>query len=269
VSAEVSGGLLGVFAHPDDEAYSLAGSLARHTDEGIAAAILCFTRGEAGQITEGSGATRENLGEVREAELRAACRIVGVSDVRIVGTADGGTAANDDGVATIVRTIHELRPRVVVTMEPQGVTGHPDHVAVSQMTTIAFHRAREESDGAYPDRLYYSALPANAVEAFGAELARRGMGPFTEPDDPLAIRPAPDESIACVVDVSPWLERKAAALRAHLTQSMEVIAWLPEELLPGFLGTEAFQRLNPERPDDEPVESDLFVAYRDAGGVVR
>ncbi|MFY9589126.1 MAG: PIG-L family deacetylase, partial [Actinomycetota bacterium] len=60
----MSGGLLGVFAHPDDETYSMAGCMARYTDEGIPTAILCFTRGEAGMIADGSGATRENLGEV-------------------------------------------------------------------------------------------------------------------------------------------------------------------------------------------------------------
>ena len=264
----MTGGLLGVFAHPDDEAYSVAGSIARVTDEGIPAAILCFTRGEAGQITEGSGATRENLGTVREAELRAACAVVGVTDVRIVGTPDGGTHAAPDGVATIVTTLHELQPRVVVTMEPQGVTRHPDHIAVSQMTTEAFHRTREETDGKYPQRLYYSAIPKSALDAFAAELERRGMGPLAAPDDPLAPQPAPDESIVCVVDVMPWVARKADALRAHLTQSMEMVAWLPEELLHVFLGTEPFQRPFPSAAPGDPVEDDVFAAFRDAGGSV-
>jgi N-acetyl-1-D-myo-inositol-2-amino-2-deoxy-alpha-D-glucopyranoside deacetylase len=264
----VTGGLLGVFAHPDDEAYSVAGSLARHTDEGIPATILCFTRGEAGQITEGSGATRENLGEVRESELRAACKIVGVEDVRIVGTPDGGTEATAEGVATIVAAIGELQPRVIVTMEPQGVTRHPDHIAVSKMATDAFHLARERSGGAYPERLYYAAIPKNALDAFSAELARRGIGPFTQPDDPLAVQAAPDSSIACVVDVMPWVGRKTEALRAHLTQSMEMAAWMPEELLHLFLGIEAFQRPFPAATDGRG-ETDLFAVYRDASGLVR
>lgn len=260
----MTGGILGVFAHPDDEAYSLAGSLARYTDDGVSAAILTFTRGEIGQIAEGSGATPETLGEVREAELRAACAIVGVTDVRIVGTSDGGTTVTPEGVDSIVGAIHELRPRVVVTMEPQGVTRHPDHIAVSEMTTKAFHRAREESKEKYPQRLYYSAIPRSALDAFSAELERRGLPAFSAPDDPLAPQAAPDETIACAVDVSRWLPRKADALRAHLTQTFEMIAWMPEELLPLLLGTETFQRPFPPYTPGEPPEGDLFQAFEGA-----
>ena len=258
----VTGGLLGVFAHPDDEAYSVAGCLARHTDEGIPATILCFTRGEAGMIADVSGATRENLGEVREAELRAACAAVGVADVRIVGTPDGGTEANDEGVDVIARTIRELQPKVVVTMEPQGVTRHPDHIAVSKMTTDAFAKVREASGGAYPQRLYYSAVPASWLQTLADEAERRGLPQFAAPDDPLAPQAAPDDSMACVVDVTKWVDRKAAALRAHLTQSMEMISWLPEDLIPIVLGVEAFQRPFPKYSPGEPLEQDLFAALR-------
>ncbi|MGH2794256.1 MAG: PIG-L deacetylase family protein [Actinomycetota bacterium] len=260
-----AGGLLGVFAHPDDEAYSLAGCMARYTDEGIPVANLCFTRGEAGLIAEGSGATRETLGEVREAELRAACAEVGVTDVRIVGTPDGGTIANEKGVEIVASAIRELRPRVVVTMEPQGVTNHPDHIAVSQMTSEAFERVRKES-GAYPERLYFAAIPSSALTAFTVELQKRGLQGLTAPDDPLAVRPAPDESIAAVVDVSAYFERKLSALRAHLTQTFEMVAWMPEDVLPAFLGTEAFQRPFPPYEDGSLPEGDLFAAYRNADG---
>ncbi|MGH2727356.1 MAG: PIG-L deacetylase family protein [Actinomycetota bacterium] len=257
-----TGGLLGVFAHPDDEAYSLAGCMARHTDEGIPAAILCFTRGEVGLIAEGSGATRETLGEVREAELRAACAHFGVHDVRIVGTPDGGTEANDEGVEAIAVVMRELAPRVVVTMEPQGVTRHPDHIAVSEMTSAAFSRVRDENGGTFPQRLYYSAIPKTALEAFTDEVAKRGLPGLTAPDDPLAPQAAPDESIAAVVDVTLYFERKLAALRAHLTQTFEMVAWMPEDLMRLFLSTEAFQRpFPPFTPGDKP-ESDLFGAFR-------
>lgn len=258
----MTGGILGVFAHPDDEAYSLAGSLARHTDEGIPAAILTFTRGEAGQIAEGSGATPETLGDVREAELRAACAIVGVTDVRIVGTPDGGTTASAEGIESIAAVMRELRPDVVVTMEPQGVTRHPDHIAVSEMATKAFHLVREESGDRFPQRLYYSAFPKSALDAFSAELERRGLPAFAAPDDPLAPQPAPDETIACVVDVSQWLERKTNALRAHLTQTFEMVAWMPEEVLPLMLGTETFQRPHPPYRSGDPPEGNLFEAFQ-------
>lgn len=262
----VSGGLLGVFAHPDDEAYSLAGCMARYVQEGIAVTNLCFTRGEAGQIAEGSGATRETLGEVREKELRAACAELGVTDVRIIGTPDGGTQSDEAGVETIASAMRELQPRVVVTMEPHGVTNHPDHIAVSQMTSDAFERVRGESGGSFPARLYYAAIPASALEAFTAELQRRGLGGLTAPDDPLALRPAPDDSIAAVVDVSAWYEQKIAALRAHLTQTFEMVGWMPEDVMPVMLGTESFQRRFPSPVPGEAPEADLFAAFRNADG---
>lgn len=266
----MNGGILGVFAHPDDETYSVGGALAKYTDEGIAATILCFTRGEAGMIAEGSGATPENLGEVREAELRAACALVGVSDVRIVGTADGGTHATPEGVDAIAETMRELRPLVVVTMEPGGVTRHPDHIAVSAMTTDAFDRVRDETGGAYPHRLYHSAIPASWLEALMAEAERLGFsGTVADPNDPLSPRPAPDDSIDCVVDVSNWVDRKVEALRAHVTQSAEMIAWLPEAAYGSVFGAEAFQRPFPKRQPGEEVEQELFAALRAEDGSVR
>jgi len=256
------GGLLGVFAHPDDEAYSVAGCMARHTDEGIPAAILCFTRGEAGMIAEGSDATPETLGEVREGELRAACAHIGVDDVRIVGTPDGGTERNEAGIEAIATVMRELRPRVVVTMEPQGVTRHPDHIAVSEMTSDAFARVREESGGAFPQRLYYAAIPQSGLAALTEELKKRGFPGLTAPDDPLAPQAAPDETIAALVDVAPYFERKLAALRAHVTQTFEMAAWMPEDLMGQFLGFESFQRPFPPFTPGDPPENDLFGAFR-------
>jgi len=265
----VTGGLLGVFAHPDDETYSMGGVMARYTDEEIPATILCFTRGEVGMIAEGSGATRENLGEVREAELRAACGILGVTDVRIVGTADYATEATAEGVDAIIATMRELTPRVVVTMEPAGVTHHPDHIAVSAMTSEAFHGMREESGGAYPDRLYHSAIPASFLEAFATAGEKLGLPNFFDPKDPLVPRAAPDESIDCLVDVAAWVERKADALRAHRTQSMEMISWLPENLYQAVFGSEAFQRPFPARTSAEELETELFAAFRTPEGSLR
>jgi LmbE family N-acetylglucosaminyl deacetylase len=195
--------------------------------------------------------------------------LVGVTDVRIVGTPDSGTEANDEGVEAVASVIRELKPRVIVTMEPQGVTRHPDHIAVSQMASDAFHRVREATGGEYPQRLYYSAIPKSALEAFTQELQKRGLPGLTAADDPLAPQAAPDDSIAAVVDVTPWFERKVAALRAHVTQTFEMVAWMPDELLPLLLAAEAFQRPHPEFTPGDLPESDLMAAFRDAGGGVR
>ena len=74
---EVEHSLLAVFAHPDDEAFGTGGTLARYASEGVATTLVCATRGEVGEIAEGTGATPETLGEVRENELRCAAETVG------------------------------------------------------------------------------------------------------------------------------------------------------------------------------------------------
>lgn len=249
--------LLGVFAHPDDETYSVGGCIARYSQEGIGSTILSFTRGEAGQITDGSGATRETLADVREAELRAACAIVGCDDVRIVGTPDGGTTVTDEGVGFIVRIIEELRPEVIVTMEPDGITRHPDHRAVSLMTVKAVERV---VGAGMSVRLYMSAIPQSVFDEWMGHLEAAGMP--HDPNDPLAPQPAPDATIACTVDIGDALGRKIDALWAHKTQSQEFIGSMPEAVVRTVLAQEAFQRAHPPFVAGDPTGDDLFEGLR-------
>ncbi|MCA1832539.1 MAG: PIG-L deacetylase family protein [Actinomycetota bacterium] len=250
--------IVAVYAHPDDESYTFGGCICKYTEEGAEVTVLTFTRGEAGTIGGGSDATPETLGEVRELELEDACKILGASDVRIFGTPDGGTKETEEGVQAIVDVLRELKPDILVTMEPHGVTRHPDHIAVSNMTERAFERARDDG---FPKKFYFAAYPAAALNAFNAGLKERGIK-WLDPDDPFYPQPADDQSIACVVDVMPWIDRKAAALIAHRTQSDEIINWLPEDMRGLFLGGEAFQRIHPPREKGEPAENDLFTGIR-------
>ncbi|MCA1597811.1 MAG: PIG-L family deacetylase [Chloroflexi bacterium] len=85
--------LLAVFAHPDDEAFGVAGVMRKYRDEGVKTALVCATRGEAGEISDPALATPETLGQVREGELRAAARIMGIEDVSFLDYRDGDTTA--------------------------------------------------------------------------------------------------------------------------------------------------------------------------------
>jgi LmbE family N-acetylglucosaminyl deacetylase len=251
--------MLGVFAHPDDETYSIGGCMARYGEEGVVSTVLSFTRGEAGQIGGGVSATRETLGAVREAELREACRLCSCMDVRFVGTPDSGTKVTEEGIQAIVDVLRELKPEILVSMEPEGITRHPDHIAVSQMTTEAFERVREEG---YVKRLFLSAEPTASLKGWMSELERRGLQ-WISKDDPLYPQPSPDQSIACIVDVTPWLATKAAALKAHVSQSDEIVSWLPEEMYAMTIGAEAFQRVYPPKAKGEIVVTDLFDGLRE------
>lgn len=152
--------LLGVFAHPDDEVFCAGGTLAKYCADGAEAMVLCATRGDAGQIRDAAVATRRNLGEVREAELRRACACLGVDTVRCLDHGDGrlrdvGVEALADEIRDVV---HGFSPDVVITFGDDGAYGHPDHVAISAATTRAVEHA--DADGV---RLYHSYFPRRGL----------------------------------------------------------------------------------------------------------
>jgi LmbE family N-acetylglucosaminyl deacetylase len=146
--------IAGVFAHPDDEVFCVGGTMAAYVDAGAEALIVSATRGEAGQIRDASVATRATLGEAREAELREACRCLGVQHVRLLDHLDGTLAGLDRSalVEEVGEVLDEFQPDVVVTFGPDGFYGHPDHVTVGLVVTEACARR--------PDlRLYHSHFP--------------------------------------------------------------------------------------------------------------
>jgi N-acetyl-1-D-myo-inositol-2-amino-2-deoxy-alpha-D-glucopyranoside deacetylase len=103
--------LLAAFAHPDDEAFGTAGVFRKYRDEGARTALVCATRGEEGEISDPALATPETLGQVREQELREACRIIGVEDLSVLDYRDGSLAQADPTEATgrLVRQIRRVR----------------------------------------------------------------------------------------------------------------------------------------------------------------
>lgn len=160
--------LMCISAHPDDESLGFGGSLARYAAEGVETSLVVGTRGERGRYGDGSephpGPTR--LGEIREGELRAAAEILGVRQVRFLDYLDAELDQADprEAVDRIARHIRELRPHVVLTFDPFGAYGHPDHIAISQLAAGGITRAaspREIPDSAHEphevQKLYYMA----------------------------------------------------------------------------------------------------------------
>jgi LmbE family N-acetylglucosaminyl deacetylase len=126
--------LLGVWAHPDDESYLSAVMMNRVVNAGGRVVLATATRGERG----GADDPRQ-LADLRERELRAAMSVLGVDDVRLLGYADGecADADADEAVRSIADLIEDVHPDCVVTFGPDGITHHPDHIAVSRWTTAA------------------------------------------------------------------------------------------------------------------------------------
>ena len=153
--------ILGVFAHPDDETFCAGGTLAKYVAAGAEAKVISFTRGDAGQIRDADLATRRTLGQVREQELRQACTLLWVKSVECLDYDDG--RLKDDNrselVGRVVEAIRSFRPDIVLTFGEDGAYGHPDHVAISQVTTEAFGMSGDLAE--FPEQIA-SGLPPHA-----------------------------------------------------------------------------------------------------------
>ena len=260
----------GIFAHPDDETWSLAGSFALLVPKGVRGVVWTATRGQAGEIAEASGATRETLAEVREAEERAAMAVVGVETVSFGEFVDGRVdqADRDQLTTTIHRFVEAEQPDVVVTMEPQGVTAHADHIAVSQATKAAFaaYAATLTGRDRREPRMYYWGVPASRLARL-RELAAEAGTELPAEGQPFAPRSTPDEQFTCWVDTSTVAELRWRALAEHRTQAGEYTQLAAQgEVWREVLGSEEYIRVHPAPRPGEPAESSLVDAFGGSGG---
>ena len=138
--------LMCVLAHPDDESLGTGGTLARYAAEGVETYLVTATRGERGWFGDpDQNPGLAELGRIREAELRAAARALGLREVVFLDYVDGELDRADpaEAVARIAGHLRRVRPQVVLTFGPEGGYGHPDHIAISQLTAAAIVRAAD------------------------------------------------------------------------------------------------------------------------------
>jgi N-acetyl-1-D-myo-inositol-2-amino-2-deoxy-alpha-D-glucopyranoside deacetylase len=231
----MSGGLLVIGAHPDDEVLLAGGTLAACAAAGFPTGVICLTRGEQGPISDPSLANRANLGDVRLLELRAACTELGVPFVRCYRRQDGNLRwANHSAIVRqLAAVLQTRRPNAVITFGEDGLYYHPDHVATHELALRAVERLP-----AAPV-LYRSLWPRTLTRALGRELRRRGRAPELWGVEAEAFGTDElDGSFA--VDVNPYVERKLRALRAHRTQVPESHPLADPDLMRRFGGTEWF-----------------------------
>jgi N-acetyl-1-D-myo-inositol-2-amino-2-deoxy-alpha-D-glucopyranoside deacetylase len=184
------------------------------------------------------------LGAIREAELRAATAVLGVSRVELLGWIDSGmvgdvapgslVAAPVTAVATaIAALVEDARPDVVVTLD--GRDGHRDHAAVRDATLAALARTAWR-----PARTYLWCLPRSLLAAFTGDAS---IG-------------TPDEEVTTVIDTSAQLDLRWQAMRAHASQQCPFDA-MDAGLQHAFLASDHFRRVDPPWPGG-PLESDLL-----------
>jgi LmbE family N-acetylglucosaminyl deacetylase len=250
--------LAAVFAHPDDDAYTLSGTILRR-EEDIDVTIVLLTSGGNGPIWE-PVATRSNLAEVREREEASWAASVGVPNARIefLRYTDWHLpeAPFDEAVERVRAILEDAAPHVVVTFASDGMTHHHDHIRAGEIGSEAFARARTSAHGGAFQRLYHAVLRRSTMDQYYRAVAERGL-PFGDQDTFLNPVGVPDETIAVDVDVTDLYERKVAAITQHRSQIGE-LERLPRDLRPFHLAHECFVQAWPERAVGGPVTGDLF-----------
>lgn len=208
--------VLVVFPHPDDEAYGVSGTIIKHTQSGTPVTYACLTLGEMGRnLGNPPFATRESLPKIRKKELHAAAKIMGISDLRLLGYRDKTLEfENDDKLAnTIFKLIEELNPSLVISFYP-GYSVHPDHEATARAVVRAVRMVPKESR----PTLYCVAFANNEAEIGEADV---------------------------ILDVTDVWEQKLDALKAHASQT----AWAFEQMKKGNneIANDFIKRLQKER----------------------
>ena len=255
--------LAGVFAHPDDDAYVLGGTLLLHPGA-VEPTLVVATSGEAGPIADGTGVTREALGRAREAEQAAFLEAVGYGGAvtRFLRHPDYRLheVPFERLVGEVEAVLREARPQVVVGFGPDGLTSHHDHIRAGEAAAEAFRRARA-ADGAGPggafQRLYQAAYPRSEVDRFYAAV-RAGGFDYGEEGRLFDLTGVPDDRIAVRVDTRPVAARKWAAVLRHRTQ-LDEHRRIPAPLRWIVLDAECFVQAVPERRPGGPVAGDLLA----------
>lgn len=263
--------LLCVFAHPDDESLGIGGTLIKYAQEGIETYLITATRGERGwQGDAASYPGLQALGITREAELRCAANALGLHELNLLDYVDGDVDQADprQAIAKIVAHIRRIQPQVVVTFPPDGIYGHPDHIAVSQFTSAAIVCAADpnyrEASGYAPHRvskLYYIVALTDDIAIYqtifgelkmmidGVARGATGWSPW---------------AITTQVDTEQHWSAVWQAIACHRSQlpSYSKLEQLPEAQHRTLWGSQKFYRVYSVVNGGRKLETDLFEGLR-------
>ncbi len=269
--------LMAVLAHPDDESLGVGGTLAKYASEGVGVFLVTATRGDAGRFR---GLRPDDpkhpgplaLSAIRERELRAAAEVLGVRDVSVLDYHDQHLhrAQPREVVGRIAGEVRRIRPDVVVTFGPDGGYGHPDHIAISQLTTAAIMAAADArcvADGldasAEPhavSKLYYTAWPESTWAAYEAAIRK-----LTSTVDGVErhATPWPDWAITTVVDTRNVWSTVWRAVSCHESQlaAYDRLKDLSPEHHEAVWGRQSFYRVFSTANGGRARETDLFEGF--------
>ncbi|HEV3067645.1 MAG TPA: PIG-L family deacetylase [Streptosporangiaceae bacterium] len=274
--------LMAVHAHPDDEASSTGGVLATYSGQGIRTVVVTCTNGEFGDAPGGvkpgqDGHDAQTVAQLRLAELREAAKILGVSDLEMLGYHDSGMPDWDykdspeafcnvplaEVTGRIGALIERYRPQVVVSYDPEGPYQHPDHVHAARAAAAA------AAETGIPAKFYLTAMRPSAWQKIWAALRELGEdvpGPRDVTPEMRAQMAEAEARITTTIDIMPVLPRKRDALFAHSSQIQE--SWfskIPADIAEAAFGRESFIRASDSTGAPLP-EDDLFAGLRPPAG---
>jgi len=234
-----------VFAHPDDETFLTGGIIAKYASEGIGTDLFCATSGDAGKTSGVPVSSREELAELRRAELRSAARVLGIELVEIGKYTDGTLHELEptDLIGDVVSFLRRTKPSVVIGFGPEGApTGHRDHRAMSRVVTAAFFLSGLKT--AYPEQVDGGLSTHRALRLY----YHAWKYPHRDPRLKLESVPA-----TAAIDIRPWLDRKLAAFKEHKTQQYAYDLFVNDVLL-----DYEYFALAAGVPQRNPMDDDLF-----------
>ncbi len=267
--------IMAVHAHPDDEASTTGGILAKYSAEGVRTVLVTCTDGalgdspdtKAGESGHDDSHDHDALVAMRLAELEDSCRVLGISHLETLGYRDSGMMGwptNDApgsfwstpveaAAAPLIALIEKYQPDVVITYDDFGFYGHPDHIQAHRITLAALDAT------ASPARLFFPAFKRSSLGQFAARLREMGIEPPPLDENEFG---SPDEDIAAEIDCRDHAETKRASLAAHVSQAENIFFLkFPLEVFRDAFGTEAFTRERPAWTGGAPL-SDLLDGLR-------
>lgn len=226
------GTVLGVWAHPDDECYLMAGTAMLAAAAGSHVAVVTATFGEAGQTSDESRWPVASLAEIRRREIAASLAELGVEDHDWCGLPDGGLPDVDPevGINLVADIMARVRPDTVLTFGRDGVTGHPDHVAVGDWAHEAARRVLGER---------CSVLSPTMTAALLAPFAEVNAVVYEWAPPPVA---APEDVVLEVQLSGALLDRKVRALQAQASQTAALEAWMGAQTYRAWVAAELWVR---------------------------
>lgn len=234
----LTGKILCIFAHPDDESYIVGGTLARAKEQNAEISLISLTRGDKGVQHVDDPSAKHKITETREQELHDACQILGINELILWGYPDGGVdqAPAQEIIDRVAKEIERIKPSTIITFGPNGVSRHRDHIATGILAAKAAKIAQRNT----PElkKLYGVTIPEELMPYFDEVFSRRKRTTTHYHDTHATASPKLSEVEA--VDITEVLEKKFVACRAHKSQNPEGLIEFYKKLPPELLTREYF-----------------------------